>query len=347
VKKLANFFVRENGKVICHLCPVECKLKDSQAGSCGVRINNDGSLYTYTYGTLISFAVDPVEKKPLFHFLPGHRTFTIATPGCNLHCKGCQNWEISQVKGTQVLGNSLFENTYVPPEEVVNMAVDSGSESISFSYTEPVIFYEYMFDIAKKAKDKGLKTIMVSALYIKEEPLEYLIDIIDAFSIDLKFFKEDSYKKYSGAKLEPILKNIKKLFKSNKWLEITTLLVPQYLGKDQIKDIARWIAEELAPWVPWHISRFFPYHKAKDLPITPYEDMLYAYEAGKEAGLEYVYMGNIDTDRYEHTYCPSCGNLLIRRKVFYIMEINLKGNRCPSCNYEIRGIFKSKSKTDS
>ncbi len=339
MKREAKFYRKEDDKIICKLCPIECSLKDGKAGSCGVRINHDGILYTYTYGTLVSYAVDPVEKKPLFHFLPGHKTFTIATPGCNLHCKGCQNWEISQVKGGDVLENPFFKNTLIKPEDVVEMAVDSGSESISFSYTEPVIFYEYMIDIARIAKMHGLKTIMVTALYIEEEPIEELLEYIDAFSIDLKFFDDRAYRKYSGAKLEPILRNIKRIMEAEKWFEITTLLVPQYLTRDQIKSITLWIAKELDKGIPWHISRFFPYHKAKDLPITPYEDMIYAYEVGKEAGIEYIYLGNIDTDRYEHTYCPSCGSLLIKRKVFYILENRIKEGKCYKCGYSISGVF--------
>ena len=339
MKKEALFYTKEEDKVVCTLCPIRCSLKDRQGGVCGVRINHDGILYTYTYGTLVSYAVDPVEKKPLFHYFPSHKTFTIATPGCNLHCKGCQNWEISQVKAKDVIENELFKDTNVPPEYVVEMAIASGSKSISFSYTEPVIFYEYMYEIARISKERGLYTIMVTALYIEEEPLEKLLEVIDAFSVDLKFFSDEAYRKYSGAKLEPILKNIKKVFKAGKWLELTTLMVPEYLTRNQIENIAKWISEELAPWVPWHISRFFPYYKAKDLPVTPLEDMLYAYEKGKEAGLEYIYLGNIDTDRYEHTYCPSCGEILIRRRIFTVIENRIKGGRCPRCSYEIKGFF--------
>jgi len=171
-----------------------------------------------------------------------------------------------------------------------------------------------MYEIARIAKEKGLYTIMVTALYIEEEPLRKLLDVIDAFSVDLKFFSDDSYRKYSGARLEPILKNIKRVFEAGKWLELTTLLVPKYIDREQLENISKWISEELATWVPWHISRFFPYYKAMDLPVTPVEEMIKAYEIGKSAGLEYIYLGNIDTDKYEHTYCPSCGEVLIKRK---------------------------------
>jgi len=339
VKREALFYSAEGDKVICTLCPIRCSLKNGKGGVCGVRVNHDGILYTYTYGTLVSYAVDPVEKKPLFHFLPSHKTFTIATPGCNLHCKGCQNWEISQVKAVDVVENPLFQETFVPPAYVVEMAVASGSRSISFSYTEPVIFYEYMYEIARIAKEKGLYTIMVTALYIEEEPLRKLLDVIDAFSVDLKFFSDDSYRKYSGARLEPILKNIKRVFEAGKWLELTTLLVPKYIDREQLENISKWISEELATWVPWHISRFFPYYKAMDLPVTPVEEMIKAYEIGKSAGLEYIYLGNIDTDKYEHTYCPSCGEVLIKRKIFTLVENKIKGNKCPKCSYEIKGLF--------
>ncbi len=339
MKTVAKFWKPVNGKVECYLCPVGCELKDKQVGACGVRVNEGGKLFTYTYGSLISAAIDPVEKKPLFHFYPGHLTLTIATPGCNLHCKGCQNWEISQVPKGEVFENTFFTQTYVPPELVVEKAIEKGCKSISYSYSDPTIFVEYMIDVAKLAKEKGLKNIMVTAGYINPEPLEEIDKYMDAYSIDLKFFSDEAYRKYSKGRLEPVLETIKFVFERGKWLELTTLLVPKYLDEKQIRNIARWIAQKLASWVPWHISRFFPYYKAQDLPPTPIEDLEKAYRIGKEEGLQYVYVGNLPGNKYESTYCPNCGNEVIGRKGYLITKIDLKDGKCGKCGYEIKGRF--------
>ncbi len=339
MKTVAKFWKPVNGKVECYLCPVGCELKDKQVGACGVRVNEGGKLFTYTYGSLISAAIDPVEKKPLFHFYPGHLTLTIATPGCNLHCKGCQNWEISQVPKGEVFENTFFTQTYIPPELVVEKAIEKGCKSISYSYSDPTIFVEYMIDVAKLAKEKGLKNIMVTAGYINPEPLEEIDKYMDAYSIDLKFFSDEAYRKYSKGRLEPVLETIKFVFERGKWLELTTLLVPKYLDEKQIRNIARWIAQKLAPWVPWHISRFFPYYKAQDLPPTPIEDLEKAYRIGKEEGLQYVYVGNLPGNKYESTYCPNCGNEVIGRKGYLITKIDLKDGKCGKCGYEIKGRF--------
>ena len=339
MKTLAKFWKPVDGKVECYLCPVKCELKQGQVGACGVRVNHSGELYTYTYGSLVSAAIDPVEKKPLFHFYPGHATLTIATPGCNLHCKGCQNWEISQVPKGEVLKNRFFLETNVPPEVIVERAIAEGCESISYSYSDPTIFAEYMIDVAKLAKERGLKNIMVTAGYINREPLEEIDRYMDAYSIDLKFFSDESYRKYSKGRLHPVLDTIKYVFERGKWVELTTLLVPRYLDEEQVRGIARWIAEELAPWVPWHISRFFPYYKATDLPPTPVEELERAYRIGKEEGLEYVFVGNLLGNDHESTFCPNCGEVVIRRKGYLITMLNLKDGRCGGCGYEIKGRF--------
>ena len=327
----------EDGKVICELCPDYCKLKEGQIGVCGVRLNQNGKLISATYGSLVSMALDPVEKKPLFHFLPGHKTLTIATPGCNLHCLGCQNYEISQVRIDES-NKSFFENTFVPPEYIVSKALETGSKSISYSYSDPIIFYEYMLDTAKLAKDRGLKNIMVTAGYITEEPALELMDVIDAFSIDLKFFSEKAYAKYSKGKLEPILNFIKLCLKHGKWIELTTLLVPKYLDEEQLKLIAKFIAKELGPHIPWHISRFFPYYKAMDLHPTPRHTIERAYEIGKEEGLYYVYAGNIKSE-HENTVCPNCKNTVIERDRYIIKSLKLTKGRCNTCGYQIEGVF--------
>ena len=331
---------KETNRVQCDLCPHHCKLKEGQYGICGVRKNENGKLVTLTYGTLISAAVDPIEKKPLYHFLPGHLTFTIATPGCNFKCLGCQNWEISQIPPGEAEKIPLFLETYVPPEVIVKKALQTGSKSIAFSYTEPTIYFEYMLDVAREAKKAGLYTVMVSNAFIEEKPLEELLEVIDAFAYDLKFFDNKSYRKYAKGKLEPVLKAIKKTFEAGKWVEVTTLLVPEYLDNEQIKNIAYWIKDELAPWVPWHVSRFFPYYKAQHLPPTPMEMIEYAVKVGKEAGLYYVYAGNIPHTDWENTYCPQCGELLIERFGYTLRRYNLlEGGICPKCGRKIEGVF--------
>ena len=339
MKAVARFWHKTDGKVHCDLCPVGCDLRENQVGSCGVRANVGGELLTFTYGTLVSVNADPVEKKPLFHFYPSHPTLTIATPGCNLHCKGCQNWQISQVPKGLVFEERAFEKTFIEPELVVEKALESGCRSISYSYSDPTIFVEYMLDVAKLAKERGLYNIMVTAGYINREPLEEILRYMDAFSVDLKFFSDESYRKYSKGRLQPVLENIKLIHSQGRWLELTTLLVPQYLDDKQLIGIAEWIADELDPSVPWHLSRFFPYHRAMDLPSTPVEDLFRAYRIGKEAGLEYVYVGNLWGNDYESTYCPSCGAKVIERRGFEVVRISMKGGSCSACGYKIAGVF--------
>ncbi len=340
MRTVAKFWKEKEDKTVeCLLCPVHCILKDGQIGSCGVRVNHGGKLYTYTYGSLISAAIDPVEKKPLFHFYPGHKTLTIATPGCNLHCKGCQNWEISQVPKGEVLKNSFYVETYVDPSVIVEKALEYGCESISYSYSDPTIFAEYMIDVAKLAKEHGLKNIMVTAGYINLNALEEIDKYMDAYSIDLKFFSDEMYRKYSKGRLEPVLETIKFVFERGKWVELTTLIVPRYVDEEQLRNIARWIVKSLAPWVPWHLSRFFPHYKATDLPPTPLEDMEKAYRIGKEEGLEYVYVGNIFGNPYESTFCPKCGNEVIKRKGYVILKIDMEKGKCKKCGYEIKGVW--------
>ena len=338
MKKTAKFWKAINGKVICFLCPVGCKLKEGQVGSCGVRVNHGGVLFTYTYGSLASAGIDPIEKKPLFHFYPGHRTLTIATPGCNLHCRGCQNWELSQVPKGRVLEDSFFIDTYIPPSAVVQKAIEHNVLSISYSYSDPTIFAEYMIDVARLAKEAGLKNVMVTAGYINREPLREIDLYMDAYSIDLKFFSGTAYRTYSKGRLEPVLDTIKFLFERGKWIEITTLIVPEFLDREQLRGIARWIARELAPWVPWHLSRFFPHYRAVELPQTPIESMKEAYLIGKEEGLEYVFLGNF-YNKYESTFCPGCGIPVIGREGYKLTTMKLKENRCRNCGYEIKGVF--------
>ncbi len=339
MKAVARFWHLDDSKVHCDLCPVGCDLKEGQIGSCGVRANIGGKLMTFTYGTVTSAAVDPVEKKPLFHFYPGHLTLTIATPGCNLHCKGCQNWQISQVPKGLIFEEKGFEETMVEPEFIVEQALAHNCRSVSYSYSDPTIFAEYMIDVAKLAREKGLLNIMVTACYINREPLEEINRYMDAYSIDLKFFSDEAYRRYSKGRLDPVLENIKYLHSTGKWIELTTLIVPRYLDREQVRGIARWIVSELGPDIPWHLSRFFPHYRALDLPPTPEEDLFDAYRIGREEGLNYVYVGNLWGNDYESTYCPSCGKVVIERKGFTVNSLALDGNRCRGCGQVISGVF--------
>ncbi len=329
----------EEKKVKCYLCPIGCLLKEGAVGSCGVRANEGGKLYTYTYGSLISAAVDPVEKKPLFHFLPGHKTLTIATPGCNLHCKGCQNWEISQIDKREIFENPFYLETHIPPEAIVERAIGMGCKSISYSYSDPTIFAEYMIEVARLAQESGLRNIMVSAGYINPEPLADIDKYMDAYSIDLKFFSDEAYREYSKGRLQPVLETIKYVVGKGKWLELTTLLVPHYLDNQQLRAIAEWIAGEVGDFIPWHISRFFPYYKAYNLPPTPIQNLLEAYRIGKEVGLKYVYLGNVPLSDYESTFCPSCGEILIRRERYSIIIMRIQKGKCPKCGVRIEGVW--------
>lgn len=342
MKAVAKFWKPVNGKVKCYLCPVNCELKEGQIGSCGVRRNEEGRLFTYTFGSLSSAAIDPIEKKPLFHFYPGHSTFTIATPGCNLHCLGCQNWELSQVPKGEILEDTFYTETSVPPELVVRKALASGCRSISYSYSDPTIFVEYVIEVAKLAREKGLKNVVVTAGYINPEPLEEMDRFIDAYSVDLKFFSDEAYRKYSKGRLAPVLETIKYLFGKGKWIELTTLLVPRYLDEKQLRGIAEWIGRELADWVPWHLSRFFPCYRATDLPPTPPEELERAYRIGREAGLKFVYVGNLPGNRHESTFCPSCGAEVITRRVYRVVRTALEDGRCSACGFPIAGVFEGK-----
>jgi len=306
--KEAMFYTKlDKMKVQCHLCPNNCIILHGKRGSCHVRENQMGKLYSLVYGLPCTTAVDPIEKKPLFNFLPGTKAYSIATPGCNLQCKFCQNWQISQ-RGPD--DTSCFK---MDPEEVVEKALKAGCKSIAYTYVEPAIFYEYILDTAKLAHKKGLKNIMVTNGYINQSPLKKLYKYIDACNVDLKGFTEEFYRDFCSGHLRPILDMIKTAHKMGVWTELTTLLIPT-LNDDPstMKEQCEWIKKELGTKVPLHISRFFPYYKLMHIPPTPPETLLRAYEIAKETGLKYVYVGNIQLEGTEDTYCPKCGKKIIR-----------------------------------
>ncbi len=322
----------ENQRVRCRLCAHRCFIAEGKRGVCSVRENRGGRLYSLVYGKLISLQIDPIEKKPLFHFFPGSKIFSIASPGCNFRCSFCQNWQISQItKGPR--GQIVGEN--YSPQEVVQLALESGSQSIAYTYTEPTIFFEFAYDTAKLSRRKGLKNIFVSNGYQTPETIEYLAGIIDAINVDLKSFSAEYYLKYCGAKLEPILRNIKLFLQAGIWVEVTTLIVPRENDSpSEIKAIAEFLAS-LSPDIPWHISRFYPHYQMQDHPATPLETLYQAYEIAKEAGLHYVYLGNVPSPQYTSTFCPFCQALVVERRFYQVRSYLEEGGRCPRCHKKL------------
>ncbi|MCK5082372.1 MAG: AmmeMemoRadiSam system radical SAM enzyme [Candidatus Omnitrophica bacterium] len=319
----------------CQLCPRACLLTNGQRGDCRVRIHLDGKMKTLVYGNPCSVHMDPVEKKPLFHVLPRTKTFSIATAGCNLHCKFCQNWQISQRPPEET------HNYDLPPEKVVSEAIRLGSKSISYTYSDPIIFYEYMFDTAKLAHQKKILNIMVTAGYINEKPLLELCPYIDAANVDLKGITEEYYRKMTSATLAPVLAAIKIMQREGVWIELTNLIVPTWNDqKKDIRDLCRWVADHLGPNVPLHFSRFWPRHQLKNLPPTPPETLTMAWETAKREGLNYVYVGNIPGHHGNSTFCPVDNKLLIQRIGYQILQNNIVDGKCKFCQTKIPGIWK-------
>lgn len=334
--KPASFYEKlEDNRVRCRLCRHNCIIADGKRGICSVRENRDGILYSLVYGYPCSYRDDPIEKKPLFHFFPGSRAFSIATVGCNFRCLHCQNYEISQMaqEKKRIVGERIL------PEDVVDMAGQSGCKSISYTYTEPTVFYEYAFDIAQLAKQKGIYNNFVTNGYIEEEPLKAIRPYLDAANIDLKGFNEDFYRRQCKAELQAVLDTIK-LYKSlGIWVELTTLIIPGYNDReDELKGIAEFIKNEIGPETPWHVTAFYPTYKLLDAKRTPAGTLKKAREIGLDAGLRYVYEGNIPGSEGENTYCYNCKKVIIKRFGYTILEYNLKDGACIYCKTEIDGI---------
>ena len=317
----------------CFLCKHFCRIKDGEFGFCGVRQNIGGTLFTHSYGRVVAAHVDPVEKKPLYHFLPGSLSFSIAAAGCNFRCGFCQNWQISQAPDKSEQGR------IVPPDEIVKAALDNKCCSISYTYTEPTIFFEYAFDIAKLAKAKGLRSIFVTNGYMAEEPLKMIRPYLDAANVDLKFFKEASYRKICKAGLKPVLDSIRLMHELGVWVEITTLVIPGENDSDEeLKDIAGFIAG-IDKNIPWHVSRFYPDYKFADHKLTPESTLEKAQKIGESAGLNFIYVGNVSGFGND-TYCPGCKKLLLKRELFSILDDNIKEGKCSFCSEVVPGIFK-------
>ncbi|MCK9363735.1 MAG: AmmeMemoRadiSam system radical SAM enzyme [Syntrophales bacterium] len=325
----------EQNYIRCGLCAHRCRIAPHDRGICGVRENREGILYSLVYGKTIAENVDPVEKKPLFHFLPGSRTFSIATAGCNFRCSFCQNSEISQMprEKAEIVGRSRT------PAQIVAMAIQTESNSISYTYTEPTVFFEFALDTAKIAAASGLKNIFVTNGFMTSEMLKLLSPCLHAANVDLKSFRDDFYRKYCGGRLQPVLDSLRTLKELGVWLEVTTLLIPNLNDGDQeLQDIAAFVAS-LGRETPWHVSRFHPQYLMADTPATPSAEIHRAVETGKSAGLKYVYSGNLPGDSGENTLCSGCGNLLIARYGFSIERNDLQGTACPACGALLDGIF--------
>jgi pyruvate formate lyase activating enzyme len=322
-------------EVQCNLCNHYCRIANEKFGFCGVRQNIDGILFTHVYGSIISAHIDPIEKKPLYHFLPGSKSFSIATIGCNFHCGFCQNWEISQ---TRIDGNKGEEGTYYPAETVVKVALDNACKSISYTYTEPTIFFEYALDCAKLAKEKGLRNIFVTNGFMTKDAIDMIRPYLGAANVDLKFFKDGSYKNICSGRLQPVLDSIVLMNRSGIWVEVTTLLVPGENDSDgELKDIAQFIAG-VDKNIPWHISRFHPDFKMQSVPPTGEKVLKRALDIGYQAGLKYVYIGNV-SGWGNDTICHNCKKLLIKREGFDILENHIQDNNCSYCKAAIPGVF--------
>lgn len=326
----------KNPSLECELCPKACRLAYLERGDCRVRYNAGGGvLKTLVYGKACAVHIDPIEKKPMYHFLPGSKSLSIATAGCNLHCLFCQNWEISQADPETI------ESIDFPPSVVADEAVRRKTESVSYTYTDPVIFYEYAYDSAVAAKAKGIYNVWVTAGYINPKPLREIMPYLDGANVDLKAFDEAFYREVTTGSMDPVLKCLETFREEGKILEITNLLVP---GRNddaaKIREMCKWIYDSLGADVPLHFSRFFPLHKMKNIPPTPASTLTQAAEIALDAGLRYVYVGNLPTDKYEHTYCPNCRKAVIRRKGFQVLENNLKDGACPGCKTKIWGKWR-------
>jgi pyruvate formate lyase activating enzyme len=326
---------KEDKKVRCFLCHHHCLIKEGQRGICWVRENREGILYSLVYGKPIAAHVDPIEKKPLFHFLPGSFSFSLATSGCNFHCLFCQNADISQAREQKIIRG---ENR--TPEEMVAAALKSGCQSLSYTYTEPTVFFEYAQDISRLASERGLKNVFVTNGYMTGEALEAIQPHLHAANVDLKAFQDEFYRTQCGAKLAPVLESLRTMKKMGIWVEITTLIIPGLNdSSEELKALAQFIAGDLGAETPWHISRFHPDYRLTNLPLTPLKTLEQAREIGKSAGLHYVYTGNVPGDRGEKTYCHQCGELLLDRYGFSITRNNLIRGKCPRCQIPLAGIL--------
>ncbi len=330
----AMHYIHTARGIRCQICPNECDIKPGETGDCRTRVIKNDKLYTSAYGNPCAIHVDPIEKKPLNHFLPQSKAFSIATAGCNLACLNCQNWTISQKAPDET------KNYNLPPEEVVKQAQKYQCASIAYTYSEPIVYYEYPLDTAKNARSQGIKNVFVSAGYINEKPLREISKYLDAANIDLKSFSDDIYARLNAGKLEPILRTLKILKDEGVWLEITNLIIPTWTDDfKMIEKMCNWLKTSGFEQTPLHFSRFHPMYKLTKLPATPVATLVKAREIALNAGLNYVYIGNVPGSKAQNTYCPSCKHLVIERKGYHILQNNLKSGKCANCGTKIAGVW--------
>jgi pyruvate formate lyase activating enzyme len=321
-------------EIECTLCPRLCKLGDKERGYCGVRENRGGKYYTLVYGKACAIHVDPVEKKPFFHFLPKNQALSIASAGCNVNCKFCQNWEISQVRPEQI------QHVDFPPSAVVKAAQNNNCPIIAYTYSEPVVFFEYMYDTSRYARGQGIKNVVITGGHINLEPLEDLMKVVDGIKVDLKAFNQNFYTKYVRGELDPVLEAIKRIAQSDTWLEIVYLVIPTLNDStEEILRLCRWLMREIGPDVPIHFSRFHPMYLLKNLPSTPLSTLERIHNIARQEGLHYSYIGNVPGHMAENTYCPECRDIAVRRRGYQIQEINISKGRCRSCDNPIPGVW--------
>ena len=359
--KEARHYRKLGPNVQCLLCPNDCLLAPEDRGRCRNRINKDGTMYTLVYANPCSFGLDPVEKKPLFHFLPASKTFSLATSGCGFRCLNCQNWDISQRKPEELKDPRGSEFRLRPvtlgmvnqpgardrlsllPADAVALAKHTGCASIAYTYSEPTVFYEYMYDTAKLAKARGIKNVWVTCGYIKADPLKELCEVIDAANVDLKGFDNAIYDKLNSGKLQPILDTLKTLKSRGVWFEVTNLVVPTYTDDFRVMaDMCKWLADNIGPDYPIHFSRFHPDHKLTHLPPTPVETLIEAREIAKRAGLRYPYIGNVrGIKNAETTLCPNpkCGKTVVQRDGYAVEQVNIDKGACKFCDTPIAGVW--------
>jgi len=335
MKEAMFYEAMSENRVRCNLCSHRCKIHEGKRGICGVRENRNGALYSLVYGKIIAEHIDPIEKKPLFNFLPGSKAFSIGTVGCNFHCKHCQNFDISQyphAHGGKIVGQDRT------PEQIVASAKAAGCETIAYTYTEPTIFYEFAYDTAISAQKEGIKNVFVSNGYMSPEAAREIGPYLDGINIDIKAFTDKFYRDVCGARLNPVLETIQLMKELDVWVEVTTLIIPGLNdGEQELRDIARYV-KSVDPNIPWHVSQFYPTYKLMDRARTPVATLRRARNIGMEEGLHYVYEGNVPGEGGENTHCYACGALLIERNGLELIENRLQDGKCPECGMRIDGV---------
>lgn len=332
--KEAYHYIKTPRGLRCLICPNECVVLPDEPGDCRTRVAFENKLYTIAYGNPCAVHVDPIEKKPLYHFLPSTKAFSIATAGCNLACLNCQNWNISQASPEDTTNYDLM------PEQVVEECLNYKCRSIAYTYSDPIAFYEYTYDTAKLARARGIKNVIITAGYINEKPLRQFCEVVDAANVDLKSFSDEIYMMLNAGKLKPVLDTIKILKQEGVWLEITNLIVPSWTDDfDMIKKMCDWLYDNDLYDCPLHFSRFHPQYKLTNLPATPESTLKQAREIALNAGIRFVYIGNVPDSGAENTHCPNCGKLLIERKGFFVSQNHVKDSKCEFCDESIPGVW--------